>query len=107
MAKQPDPVVSGFFANAVTDNDAAAVSVPGIFNFIVPLYNGQYLVTQLPPEIPPFLPNNKHRDTLLSITPMIDGLWSDALDISISKIIARGYEFQGPDAQTQFCYDMF
>lgn len=107
MAKQPDPVVSGFFANAVTDNDAAAVTVPGIFNFIVPVYGGAYIISQLPPECPPYTPNNKHRDTILSITPLIEGLWADAVDISISKIVSRGYEFQGPDAQTKFCYDMF
>lgn len=107
MAKQNDPVVSGFFANAAINNDAAAVTVPGIFNFIVPVYGGAYIISQLPAECPPYVPNNKHRDTILSITPLIEGLWADAVDISISKIVTRGYEFNGPDAQTKFCYDMF
>jgi hypothetical protein len=102
-----DPILSGLFQNSVTAGDEATSGAPGIFNFIVPVYGGAYIISQLPAEAPPYTPNNKQRDTLLSITPHIEGLWGDALDISISKMISRGYEFNGPDAQVKRVYDMF
>ena len=55
----------------------------GVFNFLIPAFGGAYLVKNLPPDPPPYSPNNKYRDTLLSITPSIEGMWASAVNIAV------------------------
>lgn len=79
----------------------------GVFNFLIPAFGGAYLVKNLPPDPPPYSPNNKYRDTLLSITPSIEGMWASAVNIAVTKIAGREYDFDGPDAQIKRMYDLF
>lgn len=79
----------------------------GVFNFITPIYGGSYIIKNLPPDPPAYTPNNKYRDTVLSITPFVEGMWGNAIKIASSKIISREYEFEGPDAQIERMHDLW
>jgi len=95
-----------FFKHSVVAGDVAE-SKSGIVWFMIPSYGGAYLIQNLPPELPAYTPNNKQRDAILAITPHVEGLWADAIDISISKIVTKGYEFTGPQRQIDRMQEMF
>lgn len=108
ISQFPDTVLEG----SVTAADRFKYLGNGVVNFIVPVFGGAYmLLGALPPELPPFTPTsrfiNNRRDVVLSITPYSEGMWGNSLDIAISRIVSRGYEFMGTEELSNEMYNMF
>ncbi|HEY4722174.1 MAG TPA: hypothetical protein VII92_10030, partial [Anaerolineae bacterium] len=98
--------VDQLFQHSVVARDVQDAKA-GVVYFMIPAYGGAYLVQNLPTEPPIYAPNNKQRDAVLAVTPYAEGLWADAIKISISRITTKGYEFTGPADQVEPIHEMF
>lgn len=84
---------------SVQKEDVAKYLGSGVVQFLVPAFGAAYAVDALPPQLPPMLsmaPYSKSRDILLSQLPVIEGNWANAIDIAVTKIIARGTQLESP-----------
>ena len=95
----PDKVLQ----KSVQKRDETPYTGNGAINFLVPAFGGAYLVPLgLPPELPQtnyLTPYSKARDTILIMTPRLEGFWASALNIAISKVVSREIRIESPIGQ--------
>lgn len=99
LKQSPQDMPEDVLVRSVTKGDIAQYIGAGMVQFLIPAFGGSYLIGQLPPELPPIAsltPYNKARDTILVMTPRVEGMWASAIHIAVSKLVSRGIQFEGP-----------